>query len=184
MTGLPRCRRAADAPRRIAFQAASNHPRQPEKQNRLVSSQTVFYWINWVSGCLLPRSKSNPQKKGQASPCPCKNFRPLELSQTSSLKPHQKLISIIQNQAIINLIFAQTLHRLLRLLPLHARRAHMIHRRAIRRFGLFHRSRHARQSRVRHHPLRVIRLSKRAQLHRRTCCPCAVDGCHQNQSQA
>ena len=27
--------------------------RQPEKQNRLVLSQTIFCWIDWLSGCLI-----------------------------------------------------------------------------------------------------------------------------------
>ena len=39
---LPHIFARAQSSQRTLFQAASNHPRQPEKQNRLVSCQAIF----------------------------------------------------------------------------------------------------------------------------------------------
>ncbi|WP_325313843.1 hypothetical protein [Kingella oralis] len=37
---------------RLPLAGKCERQRQSEKQNRLVLSQTVFYWIDWFSGCL------------------------------------------------------------------------------------------------------------------------------------
>ena len=59
---LPKCRRAADAPSRIGFQAASaaQSPKGSLKnKNRLVFSQAVFCWVDWLSGCLISSQPFN-----------------------------------------------------------------------------------------------------------------------------